>query len=82
MKENMSDELSTGGKEYLSRLVGIAEKLAALRKWIDGQRDTIMGLPQIVLNSAAFLWLDKQHDQLDLILFNLGNAIQLCSGPK
>jgi hypothetical protein len=41
-----------------------------------------MGLPQSVLNSAAFLWLDKQHDQLDLILFNLGNAIQLCSGPK
>jgi hypothetical protein len=35
-----------------------------------------------VLNSAAFLWLDKQHDQLDLILVNLGNAIQLCSGPK
>lgn len=78
----MPDELSTGRKEYLSRLVGIAEKVAALRKWIDGQRDAVMGPPQSELNSAAFPWLHEQHDQVDLILVNLGNAIRLCSGPK
>ena len=33
-------------------------------------------------NSAAFPWLHEQHDQVDLILVNLGNAIRLCSGPK
>jgi hypothetical protein len=82
MKGNMPDELSTGGKEYLSRLVGIAEKVPALRKWIDGQRDTVMGLPQSELNSAAFLWLDEQYDQLALVLVNLGSAIRLRSGPK
>lgn len=78
---NMPEGLSVGGKEYLTRLVGVAEEVAALRGWVDRQRDVVMSLPDSQLNSATFLWLDEQRDQLDLVLIQVGKTVGLCSGP-
>jgi hypothetical protein len=78
---SMPDELSAGGKEFISRLVSVAEEITDLRNCVNHQKDIVMGLPDSKINAAAFLWLDEQRTELELSFSHIGKAIGNCSGP-